>query len=97
MFGVPTVGTPDDAIATIQRLVEKTGGFGSFLFLANNCATWEATKRSYALFAETVIPAVRDMNAGRVASIDYVGDNASTFFGAMQDATREAIAKYRPK
>ena len=97
VFGVPTVGTPDDAIATIKRLVEKTGGFGSFLFLANNCATWEATKRSYALFAETVIPAVRDMNAGRVASIDYVGDNAGTFFGAMQDATREAIAKYRPK
>ena len=44
-----------------------------------------------------MIPAVRDMTAGRVASIDYVGDNAGTFFGAMQDATREAIAKYRPK
>jgi limonene 1,2-monooxygenase len=97
VFGVPTVGTPDDAIATIQRLVDKTGGFGSFLFLANNCATWEATKRSYALFAETVIPAVRNMNAMRTASIDYVGDNAGTFFGAMQDATREAIAKYRPQ
>ena len=97
VFGVPTVGTPDDAIATIQRLVDKTGGFGSFLFLANNCATWEATKRSYALFAETVIPAVRDMNARRMASMHYVGDHAGTFFGAMQDATREAIAKYRPK
>ncbi len=97
VFGVPTVGTPDDAIATIQRLVDKTGGFGSFLFLANNCATWEATKRSYSLFAETVIPAVRNMNAMRTASIDYVGDNAGTFFGAMQDATREAIAKYRPQ
>ena len=96
VFGVPTIGTPDDAIATIERLVEKTGGFGTFMFLANNCATWEATKRSYALFAEHVIPAVRDMNASRVASIDYVGDNASRFFGAMQDAVREAIAKYSP-
>ena len=52
MFGVPTVGTPDDAIATIRRLQEKTGGFGTFMFLATNCASWEATKRSYALFAE---------------------------------------------
>ncbi len=43
-----------------------------------------------------MIPAVRDMNASRVASIDYVGDNASRFFGAMQDAVREAIAKYSP-
>lgn len=96
VFGVPTVGTPDDAIATIRRLQEKTGGFGTFMFLATNCATWEATKRSYALFAEHVIPAVRDMNVGRVDSIDYVGDNSGTFFGAMQDAVREAIAKYKP-
>lgn len=96
VFGVPTFGTPDDAIATIERLVEKTGGFGTFLFLAHNCADWEATKRSYALFAENVMPAVRAMNASRVASIDYVGDNAGTFFGAMQDAVREAIAKYKP-
>jgi len=83
-------------VATIERLVEKTGGFGTFMFLANNCATWEATKRSYALFAEHVIPAVRNMNVGRLASIDYVGDNSATFFGAMQDAVREAIEKYRP-
>jgi len=96
VFGVPTIGTPDDAVATIERLAEKTGGFGTFMFLANNCATWEATKRSYALFAEYVIPAVRNMNASRHASIDYVGDNSATFFGAMQDAVREAIAKYRP-
>jgi limonene 1,2-monooxygenase len=97
VFGVPTVGTPDDAIETIRRLQEKTGGFGTFMFLATNCASWEATKRSYALFAEHVIPAVRDMNVGRVDSIDYVGDNAGTFFGAMQDAVREAIAKYKPQ
>lgn len=96
VFGVPTIGTPDDAIATIRRLQDKTGGFGCFMLLANNCATWEATKRSYALFAEHVIPAVREMNVGRIDSIDYVGDNSAEFFGAMQDAVREAIAKYRP-
>lgn len=77
VFGVPTIGTPDDAIATIRRLQDKTGGFGCFMLLANNCATWEATKRSYALFAEHVIPAVREMNVGRIDSIDYVGDNSA--------------------
>jgi limonene 1,2-monooxygenase len=96
VFGVPTIGTPDDAIATIEKLVEKTGGFGCFMFLANNCATWGATKKSYELFAEHVIPAVRKMNVSRVQSIDYVGDNSAEFFGAMQDAVREAIAKYKP-
>lgn len=93
-FGVATVGTPDDAIATIERLSEKTGGFGTFLFLAHNSADWHATRRSYELFAEHVIPACRQMNVNRESSIDWVGQNSARFFGAMQQATREAIAKY---
>lgn len=93
-FGVATVGTPDDAIATIEKLTAKTGGFGTFLFLAHNCADWAATKRSYELFAEYVIPACRRMNVNRDESIRWVGQNAEQFFGAMQQATREAIAKY---
>ena len=94
-FGIATVGTPDDAIATIERLAAKTGGFGTFLFLAHNCADWAATKRSYELFAEYVIPACRKMNVNRDASIGWVGQNNAKFFGAMQQATREAIAKYQ--
>lgn len=93
-FGVATVGTPEDAIATIERLSEKTGGFGTFLFLAHNSADWHATRRSYELFAEHVIPACREMNVNRESSIDWVGQNSARFFGAMQQATREAIAKY---
>jgi limonene 1,2-monooxygenase len=95
VFGVATVGTPDDAIETIARLSEKTGGFGTFLFLAHNCADWMATQRSYELFAEYVIPACRKMNLGRDSSISWVGDNSERFFGAMQQATREAILKYK--
>jgi limonene 1,2-monooxygenase len=95
VFGVATVGTPDDAIATIEKLSAKTGGFGTFLFLAHNCADWAATKRSYELFAEYVIPACRRMNVGRQDSIGWVGQNNERFFGAMQQATREAIAKYK--
>lgn len=94
-FGIATVGTPDDAIATIQRLSDKTGGFGTFLFLAHNCADWAATQRSYELFAEHVIPACRKMNVARHGSIQWVGQNSERFFGAMQQATREAIAKYQ--
>lgn len=95
-FGVATVGTPDDALATIEKLSEKTGGFGTFLFLAQNCADWAATKRSYELFAEYVIPACRDLNVGRRESIGWVGQNTERFFGAMLQATREAIDKYTP-
>jgi limonene 1,2-monooxygenase len=93
-FGVATVGTPDDALATIEKLSAKTGGFGTFLFLAHNSADWAATKRSYEMFAEYVIPACREMNAGREASIGWVGQNSGKFFGAMLEATRQAIEKY---
>ena len=95
IFGIATVGTPDDAIATIEKLSAKTGGFGTFLFLAHDCADWAATKRSYELFAEYVIPACRKMNVNRDSSIRWVGRNSGRFFGAMQEATREAIAKYK--
>ncbi len=93
-FGVATVGTPDDALATIEKLSAKTGGFGTFLFLAHNCADWHATRRSYELFAEYVIPACREMNVGREASIGWVGQNTGKFFGAMLEATQQAIEKY---
>jgi limonene 1,2-monooxygenase len=93
-FGVATVGTPDDALATIDKLAEKSGGFGTFLFLAQNCADWAATRRSYELFAEYVIPACREMNVGRTGSIGWVGQNTGRFFGAMLEASQQAIDKY---
>ena len=31
--------------------MQKSGGFGTFLILAHNTADWEATVRSYDLFA----------------------------------------------
>src|SRR5690606_42149140 len=94
-FGFATLARPHAAHATIEKPSARTGGFGTFLFLAHNCATWEATKRSYELFAEYVIPACRQMNVNRDESIRWVGRNSERFFGAMQQATREAIAKYR--
>jgi len=94
-FGVATVGTPDDAIATIRGLAEKSGGFGTFLFLAHNCAPWAATKRSYELFAEYVIPELRQANVNRDASLAWANANSSRFIGAMFDAIAEASAKYQ--
>ena len=58
-FGIATVGTPDDAIETIGQLSERTGGFGCLLLLSHDCASWEAKKRSFTLFAEEVVPALR--------------------------------------
>jgi limonene 1,2-monooxygenase len=50
------VGTPDDVIAALERLQQASGGFGGFLVLAHDWASWEATLRSYELLARFVVP-----------------------------------------
>src|ERR1700751_2919900 len=52
--GRAVIGTPADAIAMIERLQEKQGEFGVLLIQATNWAEWEATKRSYELYARFV-------------------------------------------
>ena len=54
--GLAVIGTPDDAIAQIERLEEESGGFGTFLQMAHNWADWTETKRSYELFSRYVVP-----------------------------------------
>jgi hypothetical protein len=49
------VGTPDDAIEQINRLLAQTGGFGKLLLPANHWANARDTLQSYALFSRTVI------------------------------------------
>ncbi len=55
--GGGVIGTPDDAIAFIEQLIEQSnGGFGTLLIQAHEWADVEATHRSYELFARYVLP-----------------------------------------
>jgi limonene 1,2-monooxygenase len=55
--GLGAIGTPDDAIAQIERLVKQSnGGFGAYLQLAHDWAAPAARFRSYELFARHVAP-----------------------------------------
>ena len=62
------IGTPDDAIAAIERLVERSGGFGGLLVWANEWASPEKVGRSYELLARHVIPRFQGSLAGIEAS-----------------------------
>jgi limonene 1,2-monooxygenase len=55
--GVGAIGTIEDAAAQVQRLVEQSKGFGAMLLLAHEWANPEATKRSFELVAQHVMPA----------------------------------------
>ncbi|MQA14008.1 MAG: LLM class flavin-dependent oxidoreductase [Pseudonocardiaceae bacterium] len=55
--GIGAIGTIEDARAQVQRLVDQSGGFGSMLLLAHDWANPAATKRSFELIAQHVMPA----------------------------------------
>jgi limonene 1,2-monooxygenase len=54
--GMGVIGTPDDAIAQVQRLLDQSGGFGSYLIMLHEWADWPATLRSIELVARHVMP-----------------------------------------
>jgi len=54
--GAAVIGTPEMARAQINRLIEKSGGFGTYLLMGVDWAGYPATERSHQLFAEEVMP-----------------------------------------
>ena len=77
--GRGVIGTPEMAIAQIKRLIERTGGFGTFLLQGVDFADWDATLRSYRLIAEEVIPhfdgQLQPVRASYELVLDHSDDN----------------------
>ncbi len=92
--GRMVIGTPEMAIAQIERLQEKTGGFGCYLFLGADIADWHQTLRSYELFAEQVMPHFTGQLEGPQASYDKVVGAGSRWVDATLGAQLTAIADY---
>jgi limonene 1,2-monooxygenase len=90
-FGVGLIGTPDDLSARIEELLEQSGGFGSFLVLAHNAASPEATRKSYELIARYVMPRFQHSNANRTASLEWASRNANRFMEAYVGGINAAI------
>lgn len=90
-------GTPNDAIEYIERLLDGSGGFGSFLELAHNWADFGATKRHYELMARYVRPHFQNTLERRQTSYEYSFKNRDVFVGAAQEAVQAAIDDYEGK
>jgi len=92
--GLAVIGTPDDAIARLQQLVDESGGFGAFLLMAHNCANWGATKHSYELMARYVFPHFQNLNDNRHASMDWVKANKQAFTNEVRGAVGARIVQH---
>jgi limonene 1,2-monooxygenase len=94
---IAVIGTPDDAIEYIERLLEGSGGFGCLMQLAHNWADWEETKRSYELIARYVMPHFQRSNRLRDASYGYSRDNKDAFQPQAARAVQSEIDRYQSK
>ena len=92
--GMAVIGTPEMAIAQVQRLIDQSGGFGTFLFMANDWADRETMLRSYELFAREVMPHFQGSTASLVGSRDWAAENRPTFIGAAGAAVMKAIGDH---
>ena len=87
------IGTPDDAVAEIQRVWDGVGGFGGLLMFGMDWAPPAATWRSFELMAEYVRPRLTGANQARQGSYDFAkanqDDNRIKVRGAIQTATEK--------
>ena len=88
------IGTPDDAIAHIERLWEGSGGFGVLLDLAHDWANREHTWKSHELLARYVIPHFQGSMARRRESYEVTTKNRDLYVGAVNDAVNTEIQRY---
>jgi limonene 1,2-monooxygenase len=93
--GFAVIGTPDEAVAKIQSLVDESrGGFGTFLLFGHDWATPEATKRSFELFAQYVLPHFTGQLVAPEASCDWVTGSGGEFINQAANAIMKAIADH---
>ena len=78
------IGTPDDLVAAIHRLVELTGGFGTVIGFVHDWANRENTLRSWDLVARYVIPEVNHLLREYRESREFVVNNREVFERAGQ-------------
>ena len=92
--GNVVIGTPADAVAYIEGLLDRSGGFGTFLMLGHDWADRAATMNSYRLFAREVIPHFQGQLGAPRASHEWATAKRAELFGAAGHAILNAITSH---
>lgn len=87
------IGTPAQARAQIDRLIEQSGGFGTLLLNAHDWADDAATKRSYELFAREVMPHFQ----GHAQATNEAAERAAKLRDVGTQGQLDAIAHMQKK
>jgi limonene 1,2-monooxygenase len=96
--GIGAIGTPEDARAQVQRLVDQSGGFGAMLMMAHEWANPAATKRSWELIAQHVMPhfqgSARTHAESTLAAKARATDTREGHAASQNDAVDHMTKKY---
>ncbi|HET6306543.1 MAG TPA: LLM class flavin-dependent oxidoreductase, partial [Rhodopila sp.] len=95
--GSACIGTPDDAIAFIERLLKGSGGFGVIMELAHNWADWAETKRHYELMARYVHPHFQSSREWRNESYAFARSHHDEYTGQSGAAVQAEIDRLAAK
>jgi limonene 1,2-monooxygenase len=87
------IGTTEEAIAYIQDLLDRSGGFGKFLLLGHDWASPAATYHSYELFAREVIPHFKGQLSAPRASHEWAKGMRDQLLGRAGQAIVKAMSE----
>ena len=85
------IGTPDDAIAAIEEIQERSGGFGGILLNAHEWASTAETHKSYELLARYVAPHFQGQLEAIESNRGWFEGNLRSIFGKSPDASIKAF------
>ena len=78
------IGTPDDLVAMIHRIMELTGGFGCVVGFLHDWANRENTRRSWDMVARHVVPEVNGLLDDYRDSYRFVNESRETWTRASE-------------
>lgn len=92
--GAVVIGTADRAVDQIERLVEQSGGFGTYLLNGGYWASPEDTRRSFEIFAEQVMPHFTGQLAAPTRSYEWTMGDDQDWDGQARRAVAKAMDDY---
>jgi len=92
--GYAVIGTPDDAIAQIEKIQKRFPDVGCILLSATDWANYDDRRHSYELYAKYVIPRFEQGIIARQQSYGWVGEHGEQLGEERRAAARAMFAKH---
>ena len=95
--GAWIIGTPDDCIESINRMQERSGGFGAFMVMTVDWAPREKILHSFELLARYVMPAFQGSTLSTASSNLWATERNAELSAGRVRAVEKATADWEAR